>query len=407
MSPVCAAALLVSAAALGACSDDPKSASPETPDGGTTEDRSEADASADTSTNDASAPASPVFGADKLTFTAEVGTGPGVCFDFDSAAALDCEAGADSWDLMFEVDATNHAYNLWTNGGVKGSGKGASFGPISQAEADAILSSKDVPGWFPDYLGGIFADSPWYAYDVMGTHDVTANGRVYVVDTGTDSYRVQLTSYYGAGGTSGKVTLRYGKLSETTYEEVVLDATAGGFGTPAGSPADRAAYFDLDGKAVVAISDAEARASNQVWDIGIKRYNVTLNGGASGPGNVKGAIADAREDLYDASGEPIKAKFEAITAESMQSAFEAVVDAAGLTFKADRGNTYISNDGSDKSWFGVQPPPPTPPVFFARPENWWIVRSAGGDSYAKVHVTDVVSSSRSFTVELFVQPKPE
>ena len=147
------------------------------------------------------------------------------------------------------------------------------------------------------------------------------------------------------------------------------------------------------------------RSSNTAWDIGIKRFNVTLNGGASGPGTVKGAIADARGDLYDASGKPIKAKFEAITAPSMQSAFEAVVDATGLTFKADKGNPYILNDGSEQSWFGVKPPPPMPPEFFARPENWWIVRSAGGDSYAKVHVTDIVSASRAFTIELFVQPK--
>lgn len=451
------APLLVSLAAIGACSDD--DAGSDAPGGSSdvdsghadagadaigTSDANQADDASDTDANDTSdasdtgdasdasdttdagadtgstddagdagdtsdasdAAAEPTFSDTKLVFTADVGTGPGVCYDIDTAAAVDCESAVDAWDLMFEVDAASHSYNIWTNGGVKGTGKGASFGPMSKEDAEAMASSKDVPGWFADYFGGTFVDFPWYAYDVLGTHDVSANGRVYVVDTGTDKYRVQLTSYYGAGGASGMVTLRYGKLTESTYDEVVLDATAGGFGAAPDSPANKAAYFDLDTGTIVDVDDTEAR-SNTVWDIAVKRFNVTLNGGASGPGTVKAAIADERDALYDANGDPIKAQFEGITADAMKAAFEAVDDATGLKFAADKANTYILNDGSDKSWFGVNPPPPSPPTFFARPENWWAIRSAGGDSYAKIHVTDVVSATRSFTIELFVQPKAE
>lgn len=413
---------------VGACSDDDdsKNATPDAadadsgiptdPDAGGQDDASTSDdagttpdasdpGDAGTDAGDA-APAGPVFSTTKLTFTAEVGAGPGVCYDIDTAAAVDCATGAGTWDLMFEVDAVNHSYNIWTAGGVKGTGQGASFGPVPQATIDAMASSKDVPGWFADYFGGVFVEFPWYEYDVLGTHDVSANGRVYVVDTGTDKYKVQLTSYYGEGGASGMVTLRYGKLSESTYDQVVLDATAGGFGAPPGSPSNKAAYFDLDAKAIVAIDDTEAKA-NAVWDIAVKRFNVTLNGGASGPGTVKAAVADKREALYDAGGKPIKAQFQAITPQGLKDAFEAVTTDTGLTYKLDKANPYILNDGSDKGWFGVNPPPPMPPTFFARPENWWAIRSAGGDSYAKFHVTKVDSATRAFTIELFVQPKAD
>lgn len=347
------------------------------------------------------------FRATPQTFTAHVGQGPPICYDFDADAAVACDAVGD-WDLMFEADEPNRSFSIWTNGGVHGAGLGASYGPVSPEDAAALRSDRDVNGWFADYYGGIFADVPWYAYDVRGTHDVSANGRVYVIDTGTDLYRVQLTSYYSPGGASGKVGLRFGKHSETAYAEVVLDATAGGFGALPGDPANHAAYFDLDAGAVVELSDAQAK-ENTTWDLAVKRYTVTLNGGASGPGTVRGAVADAREELYDAKGRPILARFEATTDAVMKASFEAAasVNPLDLSFKLDKTHPYMINSSKADSWFGVKPPPPIPPEFYARPENWWAVRAPDGKSFAKLHVTEVESPDYSFTVELFVQPRED
>lgn len=345
------------------------------------------------------------WGPEPITFTTgNVVTAGGVCLDFDVAAAVDCAGGVADWDLMFDVDVARRAFNIWTNGGVRGAadGKGASFGPLARQEYDQFPRGEVIPGWFPDFYGGVFADFTWYDYDVYGSHDITVNGRVYVIDTGANKFKVQLVSYYGPGGASAMVTMRYAKLGEAEHKEVTLDATAGGFG--ANDPRSRAAYFDFDSDTVVDISDEDAKA-NAVWDISVKRYEVKLNGGDVGPGGVSGAIADTRGHLYDADSQPIRAKFDAINDADMLAAFEAVDSDAGLTYVTDRGQPYIIGDAGVKSWFGVNPPPPVPPTFFARPENWWAVRSSTGDSYMLFHVTGVEYSDFNFTIEGYVQPR--
>lgn len=370
------------------------------------DDASPGDDTADgTGGDDAELPSRMGWGPQPILFTTgNVVTADGVCFDFDEAVALDCTSGVADWDLMFDVDVARREFNIWTNGGVKGAadGKGVSFGPLAKEEYDQFPRGEVIPGWFPDFYGGIFADFTWYDYDVYGSHDITVNGRVYVVDTGADKFKVQLISYYGPGGASAMVTMRYAKLGETDYGEVTLDATAGGFG--ANDPRSRAAYFDLDTGTVVDINDEEAKA-NAVWDISVKRYEVKLNGGDVGPGGVTGAIADKRAHLYDADGLPVRTKFDAIDDDDMLAAFEAVDSDDGLTYVSDRGQPYIIGDGGVKSWFGVNPPPPIPPTFFARSENWWAVRSSAGDSYMLFHVTSVDYSDFNFTIEGYVQPR--
>lgn len=349
----------------------------------------------------------PEFASESIRFEANnVVEAGGVCFDFDAPEQVDCEGDVARWDLMFEVDVQSRAFNIWTNGGVKGNGDGAAFGPLSAEEMAQFSAGEQIPGWFSDYFGGVFADSPWYAYDVLGSHDISANGRVYVVDTGTDKYKVQLVSYYGAGGASGQVSVRYVKLGETDTQLVVLDARAGGFGASADDPNNHAAYFDFDAGAVVDINDEEAR-TNTEWDIAIKRYDVTLNGGASGPGAVRGALADPRDAMYDEHEQPVRAAFVSQTEEEMLAAFDAVTSDDGLVYVTDSGQPYLNGDGGPTSWFGVNPPPPMPPTFYAREENWWVIRSASADSYMKLHVVDVDYASFSFAIEGYVQPRPQ
>ncbi len=181
---------------------------------------------------------------------------------------------------------------------------------------------------------------------------------------------------------------------------VQIDATAGGFGAPPGDPANKYTYFNLDSRQIVDISDADATVSG-AWHIAFKRANIKLNGGVSGPGAVRGAVADAQEDFYDAAGEPDVSVFTNATPDSELAAFEAVTSADGLSFVADRLIPYIKGDGTADGWW-LYSGPPTHTVS-ANPDRWWLIRSAAGDSYAKFHVTNIVQASRDITLELFIQ----
>ncbi len=181
---------------------------------------------------------------------------------------------------------------------------------------------------------------------------------------------------------------------------VQIDATAGGFGADPSDPANKYAYFNLDTGQVVNISDADATVSG-AWHMAFKRANIKLNGGVSGPGAVRGAVADAQEDFYDAAGEPDVSVFTNATPDSELAAFEAVTSADGLSFVADRLIPYIKGDGTADGWW-LYSGPPTHTVS-ANPDRWWLIRSAAGDSYAKFHVTNIVQASRDITLELFIQ----
>ncbi len=142
------------------------------------------------------------------------------CFDIDTASEVDCTNNSTSWDLMLEL--AGRSWNLWTNGGIQGAGKGAAFGPFDTATADSYITGTQSPGGEPitshysaDKKGGIFSEQSWYAYAVTqqpADHGIYPNFRVYVLDAGEKQYKVQLLDYYDASGLSGYITLRYQPL---------------------------------------------------------------------------------------------------------------------------------------------------------------------------------------------------
>ncbi len=189
--------------------------------------------------------------------------------------------------------------------------------------------------------------------------------------------------------------------SSSAAASVQIDATAGGLGAGPTDPKNKYTYFNLDTGQVVNLSDADATASS-AWHIAFKRTSIKLNGGVSGPGTVAGAVADAQDDFYDAAtGDPNPSVFLNATAGSELAAFDAVTSAAGLTFAEDRNVPYIKGDGSSDGWW-LYSGPPTYTVS-ANPDQWWLVKSAAADSYAKFHVTNIVQASRDITLELFIQ----
>lgn len=181
---------------------------------------------------------------------------------------------------------------------------------------------------------------------------------------------------------------------------ITIDATAGGVGASTSDPANKYTYFDLDTGSVVELTDAQAE-TDTVWDIAFKRTKTRINGGASGPGNVTAALADAQQDYYDASDEPIVSVFNNATAETEQPAFDNFTDASSLVFEADQNQPKI--DGSllgEDSWALYNPANHS---ISAQSDAWNIIKSADGTVFAKLHVTDIVQASRDITVEMFIQ----
>ncbi len=78
---------------------------------------------------------------------------------------------------------------------------------------------------------------------------------------------------------------------------------------------DTAAYLNLETGEVLALTDEEAAASSD-WHLAFKRTNIQLNSGASGPGQVVGAVAADQADFYTSAGEPNSSVFLNATANS-------------------------------------------------------------------------------------------
>lgn len=168
------------------------------------------------------------FAGPTLTFTGSIPAAGGVaCFDFDTDATVDCDT-SDNWDL--QVGFEGRDIILRSNSGPSGDGNGGVFGPFEWSELSTYTSATTDPDsnnisarYTADASSGIFTTSSWYAYNLEGAHQLWPNYRVYLIDTdSTDAqapvYALQVTSYYGADGTSGQPTIRWttADLSATT-----------------------------------------------------------------------------------------------------------------------------------------------------------------------------------------------
>lgn len=200
------------------------------------------------------------------------------------------------------------------------------------------------------------------------------------------------------GGSGGDDTTPDGGLG-TDSRQLSVDATAGGLGAPTGEYT----YVELAGPSVLDLTNAEAETSGD-WHIAFRRSAIKLNGGVSGPGDVRGAVADAQGDFYNDDGSPNPSVFLNATAEGELAAFEAVTAADGLTFQADRHIPAITGDGSENGWWLYDFATHT---VSANDDAWWLVRAASGSAYAKLRVTEIVQAERHISLEMFIQGEGE
>ncbi len=186
---------------------------------------------------------------------------------------------------------------------------------------------------------------------------------------------------------------------------VQINATAGGFGAATDDPANKYTYFHFKTGEVVALTDAQADTSTD-WHIAFKRTAIKLNGGASGPGSVSGALADVQDDFYDTTtGDPDNSVFLNATSNSELASFNAVTSTTGLSFAEDRNIPYIKGNGTDAGWWLYSGPPAH--TISANPDQWWLIKSAAANSYAKFNVTTIEQTSREITLNLFIQGKAD
>ncbi|HET6681751.1 MAG TPA: HmuY family protein [Gemmatimonadaceae bacterium] len=132
----------------------------------------------------------------------------------DAPAWFDLETGTVSstedpttWDFAFV------GYSIEVNGGSSG---GGSAGAAALDVPFADFTSMDgIPSsaFTADGFGGVFVESPWFRYNLLGDdHHIWPTFNVYLIRTGDDVYKIQLTSYYDLNGSARRITFRYQKL---------------------------------------------------------------------------------------------------------------------------------------------------------------------------------------------------
>lgn len=373
------------------------------------------------------------------TFTLPSGGGA-VCFDFDAQAETAGCTGT-AWDL--KVLSSGRSASLWSNSGVSGEGAGGAFGgPFDRdwatlstwtdARVDPVDGALPAAVYFADAARSVFTGtngvrSAIFEYGLNGGHLMYPNYRVFLITTNSDSadaigtpaapvYALQVTGYYGGPGgtTSGFPSIRW------------IDRAAPG--------AVRTATFDAASQWVyVNLGSGQVVAPTEDWHIAFYRYEVKLNGGRSGSGQVAGFVGKTPEGFYDANGQPVVAQF--LSPANLANT-EAALNAADMATPA-RASQWVNDDESsalnaayrgtypdtlDYGWYRYHPTAaaataagllPVAHLLSANPQGAALLRSGEGNSYARFHVTEIryadpanASSAQTWTIAFDVQPAP-
>lgn len=148
-------------------------------------------------------------------------------------------------------------------------------------------------------------------------------------------------------------------------------------------------YLNLNSGELIVLNEEQAALSDQ-WHIAFRRASVKLNGGTSGPGRVAGALAIAQEDFYEDSGDADLNVFLNATADQEADHLDPDMDTSALSFISDTYSAAIQGSGEtvgteiDLGWYRYN--------FISHQtslnaDNWWLLRSSEGTSYAKFHAS--------------------
>lgn len=113
----------------------------------------------------------------------------------------------EDWDLWLE------GFDLRINGGVSGDGRAGVVDAGTSFDQTPPATEPPARIFAADEFGGVFEDHPWYRYNLTGSHDISPNFNVYLIETGSGIYKLQFTSYYRpSDGEARHVTFRYARL---------------------------------------------------------------------------------------------------------------------------------------------------------------------------------------------------
>lgn len=410
--------------------------------------------------NDDSTPTGPTTPTSSFTQSATweaalPASGNSICYDIDARAEADCTGN--NWDL--KLKSGGRTGTLWTNGGTSATvstNKGGTLGSPFDYVWDTLKTwtsatrapgdTADIPAvaWLADGLKNVFTGSnsigtAAFEYDLDGTHKLFPTYRTFLITTdgskthtssdntdGVKVFALQVTGYYGgaSGTTSGYVSFRFAEKTAagtfgTVQTAALLDARSGWV------------YYDLANNAVV---DAP---TGDNWQIAFNRYSFKLNQGSEvgTGGKVGGFVGKTPAGFYDASGNAVVSAFTSSTAATdtlgdltaadlalpatasgwVKDAFNSplnpayqVISGSGMTgdLVANYGwYTYYSRAADSGLGAGH--------MIKANPEKGTLLRSAGGNSYARFHLKEISyadnannSSQQTWKFEFDIQPAP-
>ena len=351
--------------------------------------------------------------------------GSTTCFDFDSNKDVACEGSA--WDMKASLGTgSRDSVQFFTNSGPKATGKGGALGDTFNFTWAQLAELKDTskmpdgnpllsPMFIIDSMNNAFASDNAYGgtafeYAEQKIHVkypvylVTLNSAEAYSASSSNIYAVQLAGYYGGdtGNKSANIKVRYVKLSELgndgAVKEVSVDASQGW------------AYLDLTTGATV--------AADGTWQLGMNRYNVVTNSGASGSGTVGSFVAQELDEFYADDGKVIVAKLSDPTlvdkAKNMltnNSAWDTPEKASEWekdTLKSPLNPTpkdLVMNPPVEvKQDYGfftfTGKPMQSSFVFTANPERGVLLRSGEGNSYARVHLSSIAEGIYTFDFDV-------
>jgi hypothetical protein len=293
------------------------------------------------------------------------------------------------WDLSFQ------GYDVFTNGGISGSGLGSAFGPLPASVFAFPDDPVSVPFLIEDRAEGAFLR--WYAYD-GGTHTIYSRYHVYGIRSRDALYKLQVLSYYTevlGAPVGARYRLRVASVdaegSGATQELLDIDGTVDGGST---DPAGPSGCVTLDSEAFTLLSPEEAAASSD-WDLCFRRDAISVNGELGGPGGVTAV------DLQKGANEPlseVKGMTEADATERFDAIDEPTLTAPTLEYRGDYATSAFSS-----KWADLAADPPAPVTSAA-----WLVVSADGRSRYLVGFDGFEGATPDApgTIDLFVHPSP-
>ncbi|WP_293934645.1 HmuY family protein [Iodobacter sp.] len=351
-----------------------------------------------------------------------------LCYDIDAQAAADCKG--DAWDLKVKDDGRSTGF--FTNSGTSGAAKGGALGsPFDSTWADLkkwqdgmkdpVSGALDVSSYLKDYADGVFTGtnaikSAAFEYDLAGDHKLSPNFKVFLISDDASKadakqYALQVVGYYGGnGGTaSGYPSIRWVDRASNNERTASFDASKAWV------------YFDL-------AKGAESTEAG-TWHVAFNRYSMKLNSGASGAGTVAALLAKTPEGFYTADGKPVTAKFADTNNLAQTRALLTATDLlpAKAKWLSDKNTSPLNPamkgnypEPMDAGWYNYYSTLDSAKLaglaaahmLKANPTAATMIRSAEGNSFARMHLTEIkyadpskASSAKTWKFEFDIQPK--